>query len=253
MKIESITMEDLKSSRLRKYIFLFLAIVFLFSYSLVPIIGYGSIIASIIGLTSFLVAIISFLYLFKLYGISSKEGWVWLLFIVGLIFTIFSRFADLSDHTLAYFILRLSSKPALIIGLLLKLNISGIDIHRNEKTLLTITFAGWWLLVVISSLFPAIYRGFDYQQDMFTIFGMAEVIALMLACIIIISIRADGWYYFAVGVVLIAMGDILHFPAEEYGMIYPGSPISLFWYIGLLLSAYGAYQLRYKYLEMIAM
>ncbi len=252
MKLDSITMDDLLKSKSKKYIYFVLAVIFMISYSLVPFIGRGSIIASIVGITSFIVTIISFIYLFKLYGVKSKEGWIWLLFILGLVLMIFSRIADLSDHTLAYFILRLSAKPTLIIGLLMKLNISGIDLGQNEKTILSITFAGWWLLVFISSLVPALYRGFDYRSDMFAIFAITEVFALMVACIILLTIKAKGWYFFALGVVLISMGDIFYMPAEEYGLIYPGSPISLFWYLGLLLTAYGAYHLRREYLEMIA-
>ncbi len=250
--MDSVTMDELMRTKSKKYIYIFLAIIFLFSYSLIPFIGHGSMVASIVGITSFIVTIISFIYIFGIYGIKSKESWVWLLFIVGLILMTFSRIADLSGHTLAYFILRLSGKPILIMGLLLKLNISGIDMDHNEKTILSITFAGWWLLVFISSIVPVLYRGFDYRYDMFAVFAITEVFALMLACIIIITIKAKGWYYFAVGVVLIAMGDIFHMPAEEYALIYPGSPISLFWYLGLLLTAYGAYHLRREYLKMMA-
>ncbi len=251
MKIEDITMEDLKKSK--EYVFIILAIVFLLSYLMIPFIGHGALIGSFVGLTSFVITIISFLLLLRLYGIKSKEGWVWLLFIIGLILLVLSRIADISGHTLAYFTLRLWSKPMLITGLSLKLNISGIDVNRNEKTLLVITFIGWWLLVILTSVIPVFYRGFDLQQDMFMVFASTEVFALMLACFIILSIKADGWFYFSVGVVMISMGDILHLPAEEYGLIYPGTPITLFWYIGLLLTAYGAYNLRQGYLKLMAL
>ena len=251
MKIEDITLEELKKSK--EYVFIILGIVFLLSYLMIPFIGHGDIISSSVGLTSFVITIISFFLLLRLYGIKSKEGWVWLLFIIGLIFMILSRIADVSGHPLAYFILRLWAKPMLIIGLSLKLSISGIDVNRNEKTLLAITFIGWWLLVFITSIMPMLYRGFDFQQDMFMVFASTEVFALMLACFIILSIKADGWFYFSVGVVMISMGDILHLPAEEYGFVYPGTPITLFWYLGLLVTAYGAYNLRREYLKLIAL
>ncbi|MFW6142048.1 MAG: hypothetical protein ACOC53_05755 [Candidatus Saliniplasma sp.] len=107
--------------------------------------------------------------------------------------------------------------------------------------------------MIITAIAPIFERGFDYTIDMFGIFAILMMVGIMLASIIILTINVKGWYYFSIGVTLLGIGEVLHVPAYQYDMIYPGTPVTLFWYIGFLFLGYGAYHLRREYLKVIAL
>lgn len=232
--------------------FFTLCVIFILSYAIIPLVGHGASISSAVGITSFIIAIVCFLRNYKMHGIKSEEGKTWLLFSVGSAMLIFSRVADASGYTLIYFWIRLSAYPLLVGGFLFKLHMSGVSIRSNEKTLLVITFLGWGLLVFITALVPAFEDGFNYETDMYALFSLAMLFGMMVAYIIILTLDVKGWYYLSLGATFLALGEILHVPAVDYGLDYPGNPISLFWYIGFLFVGYGAHIVRREYLELIS-
>ncbi|GEM_PF-2622619 len=253
LKFEPPTLKELRSSKNIDHLFWVTGVIFILSYALVPFIGYGELIASSVGITSFLICIISFSLIFKIHDIKTDEGKMWILFILGMVMILASRIADVRGDTFSYFIIRLTAYPLLLGGIILKVHMSGINLESNEKGLLSITFLGWWLLVIITAIAPIFERGFDYTIDMFAIFAIMMMFGIMMASIIILSVGVKGWYYFSVGVTLLGIGEVLHVPAYQYDMLYPGTPVTLFWYMGFLFTGYGAYHLRREYLKLIAM
>ncbi len=253
-KYEELSMEKLSSSHAIENMYIFLMAISLISFSLVPFVGMGWFIDRIIGTTSITVALVSFGYTSSLYGIKSKEGWVWIILMFALVMVLAATISDaLGGGSTLYFILRFISKPAMIAGILLKLYTTGLDIERKYMTVAAITFLGWILLTIVSAVLPAMEGGFEIQKDMYVIFAFVEVIALFLAMLVLLTISSKGWYFMACGFTLIAMGDIFYPLGQVHDLIYPGSPIRLLWYIGLLLGAFGAYHQRKQHLKMIAL
>lgn len=253
MKIKDISMEQLTSSHAIENMFIFLIAISLLSFSLVPFFGNGWVIDRVVGASSLAIAMIAFVHTSSLYGLKSKEGWVWLILSISLLLVLAGNLSDAFGHSLLYFILRFASIPGMIGGLMLKLKIAGIEIERNEQTIVGIAFLGWSLLTVVSAILPALEGGFNWETDMYAIFAFAELFAVLMAMLVILTVRARGWFYIATGLTLIAMGDIFHPLAQAHDMIYPGSPVRLLWYVGLLVGAYGAYIQRKQHLKMMAL
>ncbi len=253
LKKDELSIEKLSSSHAIENMYILLIAVSLISFSLVPFVGMGLFIDRVVGVTAITVTLISFAYTASLYGVKSKECWVWTILIFALIMVLAANLSDaLGGGSTLYFILRFTSKPVIIAGIMLKLKTTGLDIDKKEITVVAITFLGWILLTIVSAILPAMEGGFDLQNDMYAIFAFAELFAVLLAMLVLLTISSKGWYFMACGFTLIAMGDIFHPLGFTYDLIYPGSPIRLLWYIGLLLGAYGAYQQRKEHLKMIA-
>ncbi len=253
-----LNMDDLSESKLTsshaiENMFIFLIAISLLSFSLVSFVGGGWLIDRVVGASSIAIAVTTFAYTFSLYGIKSKEGWVWLILSISLLLVLAGNISDALGYSLAYFILRFISIPAMIGGLMLKLKIAGLEIERNEQTIVGIAFLGWTLLTVVSAVLPALEGGFNWETDMYAIFAFAELFAVLMAMLVILTIRGRGWYYIASGLTLIAMGDIFHPLAQANDLIYPGSPVRLLWYVGLLVGAFGAYHQRKQHLKMMAL
>lgn len=254
--ILNIKMEDLTSSHAIENMFALLAALFFLAFALVPFIEkgmYANMINAIVGATSLTVALAFFLYTFSLYGLKSKEGWSWSVLSASLLAVLLAYIADAFGSTFLYFLLRFISIPLLTLGLGIKLWFTGLDLDLSQKTVASMTMIGWILLIFVSTILPATEGGFDYTKDSYAFFAIAEIFAFMIAIFVIQSIKARGWYILAVGLLLISMGDIFHPLAQQYGLIYPGTPLRLLWYLGLLTAGYGAYYQRKEHLKIIAM
>ncbi len=251
--MKDISMESLSSSHVIENMFIFLIAVSLLSFSIVPFVDGGWLIDRTVGATSIAIGIVTFAYTSSLYGVKSKEGLVWLILTVSLLLVLASNLSDAFGYSMLYFLLRFASIPGLIGGLMLKLKIAGLEIEKNEQTVVGIAFLGWTLLTVVSAVLPALEGGFHWETDMYAIFAFAELFAVLMALLVILTIRGRGWYYIAVGLTLIAMGDIFHPLAQTHDLIYPGSPVRLLWYVGLLVGAFGAYHQRKQHLKMMAL
>ncbi len=248
----NIKMDDLVSSHAIENMYVFLAALFLISFALIPFLGYADLIDHVIAAVAIFVAIASFLHTYQLYGLKSKEGWAWLLLSVSVILILLASLLDAFDYGFLYFIFRFVSIPIMTAGLGVKLWFTGMDLTLSQKTVSAITFVGWILLIFVSSVLPVLDGEFDYVTDAYAFYALAEIIALMVSIFIIQTIRAKGWYFISIGLILISMGDIFHPLAENFGLIYPGSPIRLFWYLGLLVAAFGAFYQRKEHLKYIA-
>ncbi len=232
--------------------FAILAILFIGCYILVFFIGYGIFVNAVVGATSLLVALISFLYTFHLYGWKSQEGKVWMILSISLLILLAANINSLLGRTYMYYLLRFITIPVFSIALLLKIKFAGLDLDLSQKTVTGILAVGWSFLVFVSAVLPASGGGFELTEDTYAIYAFTEIFAFLLAMIIIQMVRTKGWFFISLGLVLISMGDIFYPLAQEYGLIYPGTPLRLLWYLGLLLSAYGAYHQRREHLKMIA-
>jgi len=252
-KLLNIKKEDLMKSHVVEDLFGLSAILLLLAFALVPFIGYGNLVNSIAGAVSLIVAVVSFTYTLNLYGIKSQEGKVWLVLTVSLLVILASNIISAMGGNFLYYLLRFISIPIMTLGLLLKIKFTGFDLDLSQKTVAGILFVGWILLVFVSSVLPASGGGFDLSKDSYAIFATAEIFAFMIAIFIIQIVRVKGWYFISVGLVVLSMGDIFHPLAQDYGFMYSGSPIRLFWYMGLLLIAYGAYYQRKEHLKIIAL
>lgn len=254
-KFENLTMKDLTTSHAIENMFAILAALFFIAFALVPFIengDYADLINSVVGAISLIVALIFFLYTYSLYGYKSKEGQAWLILSSALIVVLASNVASSFGYTLFYFLLRFFSIPLLALGLIVKLWFTGIDLDFSQKIMLAITMLGWFMLILVSTFIPSFKDGFQPLLDSYAFYAVAEIIAVLFGLLVIQVIEAKGWFLVAIGMLLISMGDIFHPLAQQYGMIYPGTPLRLFWYIGLLVAGFGAYYQRKEHLKMIA-
>ncbi len=249
--IDDIDIEKLQTPASIEAMYFFLIAMFLFSFALVPFFGQGDFINNIVGAISIVVALISFIYTYKLYGWKSIEGKSWAILFFAMLIVLISNLSSSFGYYTIYFVLRFISIPILTIGLLLKVWHTGLSLDLSQKTTTAILFTGWTLLTVVSSLLPSLEGGFDYLANPYPIFAFAEIFALLLAVLLIQTIKTRGWYFVALGLLFISMGDIFHPLASTYGMMYPGSPIRLFWYIGMILAGYGAFHQRKEHLKLL--
>lgn len=251
--LDETKMKDLTSSYAIENMYVLLATLFIISFTMVTFIGHGELINAAVGTSAVTVAIASFLYTFTLYGLKSKEGWVWIMLAIASFFVLISSIASAYRHYFLYFLFRFLSIPIMSLGIFIKLWFAGLDLDLSQKTVTSLTMLGWVLLAFVSSILPAMKGGFDYQTDSYAFFAFAEIFTFMMALLVIQTIRGKGWFILAVGMLLISMGDIFHPLANEYGLMYPGSPVKLLWYLGLLLGGFGAYYQRKEDLKKIAL
>ena len=249
--IDEIDIEKLQTPASIEAMYFFLIAMFLFSFALVPFFGHGEFINNIVGAISIVVALFSFFYTYKLYGWKSVEGKAWAILFLAMLIVLISNLSSSFGYSKIYFILRFISIPILTFGLFFKLWYTGPTFDLSQKTTAAILFTGWTLLTLVSSLIPALEGGFDYLANPYPFFAFAEIFALLLAVLLIQTIKTRGWYFVAVGLLFISMGDIFHPLASTYGMMYPGSPIRLFWYIGMVLAGYGAFHQRKEHLKLL--
>ncbi len=252
-KLLNLKKEDLTKSHVVENFFALMSILILMAFALVPFIGFGEIVNNLAGASTLIIAVISFTYTFNLYGLKSQEGKVWFVLTISLLVILASNVFSAFGANQLYYLLRFISIPIMTIGLLLKLKFTGFDLDLSQKTVASILFVGWILLVFVSSFLPAYGEGFDLSRHSYSIYATAEIFAFMIAIFIIQIVKTKGWYYISIGLVFISMGDIFNPLAQEYGLMYSGTPIRLFWYFGLLLAAYGAYHQRKEHLKIIAM
>lgn len=253
MRLDDIKMKDLTSSYAVENMYVLLAALFIISFTAVTFIGHGKLINAVVGTSAIFVAIVSFLYTFTLYGIKSKEGWVWMILSISGVFVFASSVTISFGLYFLYFLFRFLSIPIMASGIFIKLWFAGLDLDLSQKTVSSLTILGWILLAFVSSILPAMKGGFDYQTDSYAFFAFAEIFTFMMALLVIQTIKGRGWFIVAVGMLLISMGDIFHPLANEYALMYPGSPVKLLWYLGLLVSGFGAYYQRKEDLKKIAL
>ncbi len=235
-----------------QHIFPIMGILSVVLFALVPIIGFGSIVESVVGASTLLLAVIFFLLNANFYEIDSEEGKVWTILSVSLIFVIAANVSDSFGLGSVYFILRFASIPLIIYGLWAKLSFSGLDLDRSEKSVTVITLLGFILLVLVSSVIPTLETGFTLENNSFMLFSSMEILFLLMAILIIQTIESKGWYIISIGLVLISLGDIFNPLARQYHLIYEGTPLRLFWYIGLVVIAYGAYYQRHQHMKLLS-
>lgn len=236
----------------RRYIFPIALVLIILLFSLVHIIGHGPTIDSVSGALSIGIAIFFFLSNSKFYGFNSNEGRVWTILSSGLIIILIANIFATLQFPSIYFILRFSSIPIIVYGIIVKLRFAGLDIDISEKTVSAIAITGYILLVLVSSVIPAIESGFSLENNASVVFSVTEILFLLMGILIIQTVESKGWYIISIGLVLISMGDIFNPLARQYGMIYDGTPLRLFWYIGLIAIAYGAYYQKKKHLELLS-
>ena len=235
-----------------EYIFPIAVILVIFLFSLVPFIGHGSMIDSVSGAFSISIAIIFFGLNSKFYGFKSDEGRVWTILSLGLIIVLAANiFATLKFPSI-YFVLRFSSIPIIVFGIIMKLRFAGLNMDMSEKTVAAIAISGYILLVLVSSVIPAIEAGFNLEDNASVVFSVTEILFLLMGILIIQTIESKGWYIISLGLVLISMGDIFNPLGRQYGLVYDGTPLRLFWYIGLIAIAYGAYYQKKKHQELLS-
>lgn len=249
--IDGIDIEKFQTPSSIEAMYFLLIALFLFSFGMVPFFGHGDFINNIAGAISILVALTSFLYAYKLYGWKSIEGKVWAILFFAVLIVLVSNLTSSFGYFRTYFVLRFMSIPILTFGLLLKVWYTGLNLDLSQKTTAAILFIGWGLLTAISSVIPSLEGGFDYLANPYPIFAFAEIFSLLLAVLLIQTIKTRGWYFVALGLLFISMGDIFHPLASVHGLIYPGSPIRLFWYIGMILAGYGAFHQRKEHIKLL--
>ncbi|MFO7992377.1 MAG: hypothetical protein R6U61_08840 [Thermoplasmata archaeon] len=243
---------DLGRQERVKFLFPISAVLIILLFSLVPFIGYGGLIDSISGALSISIAIIFFVLNAKFYGAHSDEGRVWTIISIGLITVLAANIFASLQYPSIYFILRFASIPIIIYGIWVKLSFAGIDLNTSEKTVTSIGILSFVLLVLVSAVMPAVESGFTLDDNASAVFAITEILFLLLGLLIIQTVESRGWYVISVGLVLISMGDIFNPLARQYEMIYDGTPLRLFWYIGLIAVAYGAYYQKKNHLKLLA-
>ncbi|MFO7792640.1 MAG: hypothetical protein R6W73_06630 [Candidatus Saliniplasma sp.] len=243
--------EKLQTPRSIEKMYFALIALFMLLFGLVPFFDYGLFLDSMVGSISVLVALLSFLFTYKLYGWKSIEGKAWAFLFFAMLIVLISNLANSFGYAKTYFVLRFISIPVLTFGLIFKVWYTGPDFDLSQKTTTAILFTGWALLTLVSSLIPALEEGFNYLSNPYPIFAFTEIFALLLAIILIQTIKTRGWYFVALGLLFISMGDIFHPLASAYSLMYPGSPIRLFWYVGMILAGYGAFHQRKEHIKLL--
>ncbi len=242
---------DLEKEEKVGFLFPISAVLIILLFSLVPFVGYGGLIDSVSGALSISIAIIFFVINARFYGVHSDEGRVWTIISIGLITVLAANILASLHYTAIYFILRFASIPIIIYGLWIKLSFAGIDLDTAEKTVTSICILSFILLVLVSAVKPAVESGFTLDDNASVVFSVTEILFLLMGLLIIQTVQSKGWYIISVGLVLISMGDIFNPLARQYGMTYDGTPLRLFWYMGLIAIAYGAYYQRRKHQELM--
>ncbi len=232
--------------------FLVVGVMMLSAWVMIPFAsGWYHPIDASVGMIALIIAIYSFFMIYRLYDFKSSEKWVWLLFLLSIL-TLFLAGGVMGALRLstAYFFTRLISIALMTIALVLKLQFAGVDLNASQKTVALITMIGWFLVVALSTVIADIHLDVGGVSRS-SIFAFAEIIGLILAVIIIQTIKAKGWYIIGVGILLKSMGDILEPLTELLETSNPGYPTRILWYLGLLIVACGAYYLRRDMLSMM--
>lgn len=214
---------------------------------------WGGIIAQLLGLVCIIVSIVFCYRTYKLYGLKSNEGRVWMLFAVSLLLIALGQIAATFgwEHGLA--LLRFIAAPLIVLGFAIKLKFAGIKMDARSASVTYIALLPWIVLVFLASFYPAYGGGgIDVWGKPDPVFALLDLfIILSLILILQLDVTAKGWIPLAWGMAMVAVADIFIELLKQNTNYYLGHPFDLLWYLGLLLIGYGAYYQRKIHMELM--